>query len=160
LATRRSWAKFLRGVERALPRDTQLTPREATAADSKAVATVICAAYRLPPDLSPWFAGLVGRPGWRVWLAERDGQVVATGSLFVHGETAWLGVAATLAQHRGLGAQSALLAARVNAAAELGCRVLATETGEPTENEPNPSLDNIRRAGFTQISSRLNYASP
>ena len=158
--TRRSWAKFLRGVEPSSARDTELTLREATAADANAVATVVCTAYGLPPELTPWFAALVGRPRWRVWLAERDDYVVATGSLFVDGDTAWLGVAATLAQHRGLGAQSALLAARIHAAAEMGCRVIATETGEPTGNEPSPSLANIRRAGFAQMSSRLNYASP
>ncbi|MEA3178196.1 MAG: hypothetical protein QOI59_1719 [Gammaproteobacteria bacterium] len=159
-ATRPTWAKFLRETELMQARDTPFTLREAETADAKHISAVICAAYGLPDELTPWFASLVGRAGWRVWLAELDGDVVATGSLFAHGDTAWLGVAATLAQHRGLGAQSSLLAARICVAAQLGCRVIATETGEPRAGELSPSLNNIRRAGFVQVSSRLNYASP
>ena len=56
------------------------------------------------------------------------------------------------------GAQSALLAARIAVAADAGCTVLATETGESISGEKNPSLDNIRRAGFEQVCSRLNLA--
>jgi hypothetical protein len=37
--------------------------------------------------------------------------------------------------------------------------VLSTETGESIAGEPNPSLRNIRRAGFVQVCSRLNYAA-
>jgi hypothetical protein len=52
-----------------------------------------------------------------------------------------------------------MLAARINAAAAEGCTVLATETGESVAGEANPSLNNIRRAGFVQVCSRLNYAA-
>jgi GNAT superfamily N-acetyltransferase len=157
---RRSWAKFLRGAEAPpLPR-TDLRLREARPVDADAVAAVLCAAFGMPPVVGPWFGGLIGRPGWRVWVAEQGGRVVATGSLYVYRETGWLGAGATLADHRGHGAQTALLATRMAAAAEAGCRILATETGEPVKAEPNPSLSNIRRAGFVQICSRLNYASP
>jgi GNAT superfamily N-acetyltransferase len=66
---------------------------------------------------------------------------------------------ATLPEYRRRGAQTALLAARIAAAAAADCTVLATETGESIAGEPNPSLANIRRAGFTQACSRLNYAA-
>jgi L-amino acid N-acyltransferase YncA len=71
----------------------------------------------------------------------------------------WIGVGAALAECRGRGAQTALLATRIRTAAELGCHVISTETGEPVADEPNPSLTNIRRAGFVQVCSRLNYTS-
>jgi GNAT superfamily N-acetyltransferase len=92
-------------------------------------------------------------------IAESGGRPAATGAVFIAGETAWLGVGATLAEHRNRGAQSALLAARIAIAADAGCTVLATETGESIAGEVNPSLNNIRRAGFVQVCSRLNYAS-
>jgi GNAT superfamily N-acetyltransferase len=156
---RRSWAKFLRGPEPYAARPCALSVRPATPGDADAIARVVCSAYGTPASLAPWFAGLVGREGWRFVLAESDGQAAATGAAFVDGSTAWLGVGATLAEHRNRGAQGALLAARIALAADAGCTVLATETGQSIAGEVNPSLNNIRRAGFVQVCSRLNYAA-
>jgi GNAT superfamily N-acetyltransferase len=157
---RRTWAKFLRGTEPYIQRPTELVVREAKAGDAHAIAQIVCTAYGMPGMLAPWFEALVGRPGWRFVLAERAGAVAATGAVFVDGERAWLGIGATLEQHRKLGAQSALLAARIALAAQAGCSVLSTETGEAVSGEPNPSLSNIRRAGFEQVCSRINLAPP
>lgn len=156
---RRSWAKFLRDVDSPPSVRTEFLLREAVPADARPVADVITIAYGMPPIIGPWFAALVGRAGWRVWVAESEGRIVATGSIFIQGDRGWLGVGATLAEFRGHGAQSALLAARIRAANEHGCRVIGTETGEPVDAEPNPSLDNIVRAGFVKVCSRLNYSS-
>ena len=156
---RRTWAKFLRGPEPCAARPSALQARPAKPADADAIARVVCSAYATPTALAPWFATLVGRSGWRFVVAESNGQVAATGAVFVDDTTAWLGVGATLAEHRNRGAQSALLAARIALAAASGCTVLATETGESIAGEVNPSLNNIRRAGFVQVCSRLNYAA-
>lgn len=160
LPPRRSWAKFLRETRNLPAARTELRVRAATAADANAVAAVVCTAFGMPQAISPWFAALVGRPKWHVLLAEEHGRVVATGSLFVDAGVGWLGVGATLAEQRGQGAHGALLAARIAAAADLGCAVVATETGEPVDAEANPSLANIQRAGFVRVCSRLNYAAP
>ena len=156
---RRSWAKFLRAPEPWAAPPCALSVRPAEPDDADAIARVVCSAYGTPAALAPWFAAHVGRDGWRFVVAESDGQVAATGAAFVAGTAAWLGVGATLAEHRNRGAQSALLAARIALAAEAGCTVLATETGESIAGEVNPSLNNIRRAGFVQVCSRLNYAA-
>jgi GNAT superfamily N-acetyltransferase len=156
---RRTWAKFLRGPEPYAARPSALSVRPANARDADAIAQTACAAFGMPPALAPWFAALVGRPGWRFVVAEADGKVAATGAAFIDGETAWLGVGATLVEQRSRGAQSALLAVRIALAADLGCTVLATETGESIAGEVNPSLNNIRRAGFVQVCSRVNYAA-
>jgi hypothetical protein len=160
LAKRRSWAKFLRATREPPPTRTHLQVRTATAADAEAIGKVICSAYDMPPSIGPWFAALVGRPKWQVVVAEDAGRIVATGALFVDGDHGWLGAGATLAESRGAGAQSSLLALRVALAGDLGCKVVATETGEAIQNEPNPSLANIRRTGFVQVCSRLNFAAP
>jgi ribosomal protein S18 acetylase RimI-like enzyme len=55
--------------------------------------------------------------------------------------------ASTLPKARGRGAQSALVAARVRAAAELGLRWLVVETAQEVP-EGNSSLHNVRRLGF------------
>ena len=155
---RRTWAKFLRGPEPYSARPSTLTVRAGRPQDAAAVAKVVCAAYGMPTALEPWFAALVGRPGWTFVVAEADGRIAATGAVFIEGSAAWLGVGATLADYRNRGAQSALLAKRIAIAAGAGCTVIATETGESIAGEVNPSLNNIRRAGFVQVCSRLNYA--
>jgi len=137
-----------------------LSIRLAREADAPAVANVVATAYGMPPAIAPWFVNMVGRPHWQVGVAERDDFIVASGSLYVSGKYGWLGVGATLAEHRGHGAQSSLLAARIHAAREAGCELVVTETGDPINGEKNQSLDNIRRAGFEKVCSRVNYAAP
>jgi GNAT superfamily N-acetyltransferase len=80
--------------------------------------------------------------------------------LFVHGDTAWLGLGATLPEARGRGSQSALLARRIALAGELGCSLCVTETGESVVGRPSTSHRNILRAGFREQYLRPNYASP
>ncbi len=63
---------------------------------------------------------------------------------------AYLGLAGTLPEHRGKGAQNVLLAARIRRAAELGCDLVITETGERREDRPSGSYRNILRAGFRE----------
>lgn len=160
LPPRRSWAKFLRSPEVPPMPCSALRIRKAAASDADALAGVLRSAFGMPASIEPWFAALVGRPKWHVWVAEDNDRIVATGSLFVDADTAWLGAGGTLAEQRGKGAHNALIAARIAAAAELGCRIIATETGEPVQAEANPSLVNLRRAGFVQVCSRMNFQAP
>jgi GNAT superfamily N-acetyltransferase len=62
-----------------------------------------------------------------------------------------------LPEHRGKGAQSALLAARIHRAVELGCDLLVTETGEQRDDRPSNSYRNILRAGFTEDAVTANW---
>jgi GNAT superfamily N-acetyltransferase len=156
---RKAWAKFLRGPDARTAAADGLEVRLAEARDAETVGQLVCGAFGMPASLAAWFGALVGRPGWHVFVGEAAGRMVATGSMFVRGATAWLGIGATHTDFRNRGAQNAMLAARINAAAAEGCTVLATETGESVAGEPNPSLNNIRRAGFVQVCSRLNYAA-
>ncbi len=157
---RRAWAKFLR-TPTPLPLLPEPAPavRPATAADTSGVVHAMVTAFGLPASLGEWFGRLIGRPGWNVLVVEAEGRIVATGSVFIRDRTGWLGIGATLPDHRKRGAQTALLAARIATARDAGCTVVATETGESIAGEPNPSLANIRRAGFVQACSRANFAA-
>jgi hypothetical protein len=64
-----------------------------------------------------------------------------------------------LAEARRRNAHRAILAERLTLA--IGQRVthIATETGEPINSEPNPSLRNMYRLGFERVASRLNYVA-
>lgn len=149
-----AWQKFERGVE-PLRAPTELDITDASTPGD--FGFVIRATWGVPPDAERWLSGLVGRPGWHCLVAYDGGEPVAAGMLYAEGETGWLGVASTLVEHRGRGAQSGLLAARIERARELGLRLLVTETGALEDGDPGPSFRNIVRAGFEPAYVRPNY---
>jgi len=71
-------------------------------------------------------------------------------------EGTWLGMAGTLPEARGRGAQGALLRARSAGAPGL----VITETWVPPPGGHNTSLANMHRAGFITIAERANYQKP
>ena len=79
------------------------------------------------------------------------------GALFVHGPCGQLSGAATLPEARGRGAQSALMAARIALARDLGLSYVTAETGSETPENPNPSLHNMHRAGLETLYERRNW---
>jgi GNAT superfamily N-acetyltransferase len=100
------------------------------------------------PGTAFLFAAHVGRPSWTAYLAYESDDPVAFGSLRVDGDVGILYGAGTLAEHRGKGAQSALIAARIEDATAAGCKILTVETGEERNGVPNPSFRNLQRMGF------------
>jgi len=80
------------------------------------------------------------------------GKPIATSSLAVHGEVALLAGAATIPEARGRGAQRALLTARLQLAAGLGC-TLAVMGAAPG----SPSQRNAERSGFRIAYTRIKW---
>jgi ribosomal protein S18 acetylase RimI-like enzyme len=78
------------------------------------------------------------------FVAWDGGKPVGVGALIVGVGIGYLWGAATLETHRGMGAQSALIAARVSRLAELGCEWAVSETNTVAEI----SLRNLERMGF------------
>jgi len=115
------------------------------------------AAWGMPKGMTPWFTATVGRSGWRHYLGFDEETPVTAAALFVSERVGWLGFGATVPSHRGRGGQTGTLARRVKDAQELGCSLLVTETGDPSET-PNPSYDNIVRAGFELGYLRTEYS--
>jgi GNAT superfamily N-acetyltransferase len=155
LAPAYSWQKFEREPGR-VSGDTSLRIHEA---DDR-FGAIFSRAYDMPATFANWLGRLPGRPGWHCFAAFDGDEPVATGAMFVAAELGWLGMGATLPSHRGLGAQTALLAARVTLAAELGLALVVTETGVARTGMPGPSYRNILRAGFRESYVRPNYALP
>jgi GNAT superfamily N-acetyltransferase len=121
---------------------------------------VVAEGFGLPPTVAPWIGALAGRANWVCVMAFAGGTPIAAGAVYVNGDHAWLGLAATLASHRRHGAQNALLARRLSEAAARGARVAVTETGERLPDKPSNSYRNILRAGFEEMYLRQNYMSP
>ncbi len=108
-------------------------------------------------SLAPWFASTVGQSGWHHYAAFDGKEPVGFGALFVSGRLGWLGFASTRATHRKQGIQSAIIATRLRAAAELGCRLISVETADDTPEKPNPSTHNLVRMGFRVAYRRPNW---
>jgi GNAT superfamily N-acetyltransferase len=159
---RRGYAstKFARDASPAPRVETELVLEAVTPDRAAVFAEVFTRAYGVPPIVRPVLERLPSRRGWQCFLAFDDGAPAAAAALHVLGTVAWLGAAGTLPEHRGRGAQTALLAKRIDAARVAGCEVLVTETGEPVDGRPGASYRNVVRAGFEPTYVRQNFLSP
>ena len=154
-----AWTKFRRGLEPAAAPETDLTVERIGADRGEIFADVFQRAYGTPELLRPRLEQIPGEAGWQCFVAFADGAPAAGGAVFATDEVGWLGMAGTLPEFRRRGAQTALLAARIDAAREAGCGVVVTETGEPVDGRPSNSHRNIVRAGFEPVYVRQNYLS-
>ncbi len=157
LARSLSWAKVWRGVEAPPESASDLRIEQIAASGQADFARIGCTAFGAPPALAPWFGATVGRAGWRHYLGHAGDEPVTAAALFIMGDVGWLGFGATLPSHRRRGGQAATFARRIRDAAELGCRLLVTETGQDTPAQPNPSYHNMIRAGSELAYLRPNY---
>ena len=154
----RNWAKVWRATAEAPVAKTDLRVQEIDATQADAFGAIVTAAFELPTAGSAARA-LIGRRGWRHYLGFDGDRPVSAAAMFtVEGEgIAWLGFGATLIEARGRGGQSAMFARRVQDAAQSGCWLAISETGEDAPEEPNPSYRNMIRAGFQLAYLRPNY---
>lgn len=132
----------------------------AIADEVRRAAEIYCAAFDADRVLAPVLASLFGHPCWQFVVARSGGEPVAVGVLHVQGGAAYLMGGATLPRFRSRGAQSALIAARVARAHELGCRVVAARTGEAVAGDRQHSHHNMVRNGFAVVGRAVSFAPP
>jgi GNAT superfamily N-acetyltransferase len=121
-------------------------------------AHVIVTGFGMPSEHLPsLLVGAAKSPSTHAFAAWDGDSMVAGASLVVRGEVGHLAGAATLASHRGRGAQSALIAARIQAARDTGVCTLYAETGKPERTGDNSSLNNLIRAGLWPLYDRINW---
>jgi GNAT superfamily N-acetyltransferase len=170
----RGWAKHLGPAEvETRPRSklqvVQLGPeaRVGTRSEprlSDAWAELAVQTFGFPVPFVRWLRALGGRERWRLYLALDGETPVATGALFLSesevGLVGQLTFAGTLPEYRGRGAQSALLARRVQDARAAGARWIVSETDEERPDRPNPSTRNLIRLGFPVAYVRANWGPP
>lgn len=150
-------AKLWRKAERGMRADTTLQIREIGPDDGALYGATVAVGHGVPPEIAAVQAALVGRPGWRHYLALDGQRPVAGAALYVRNGIAWCGFGSTIPEARGRGAHSTLLARRIHDAAAMRCDLVACETMEETTNQPNPSYRNMRRAGFQLAYLRQNW---
>ncbi|MGH7726733.1 MAG: GNAT family N-acetyltransferase [Candidatus Eiseniibacteriota bacterium] len=125
--------------------------------EADAFAAIDARGFGYPREVEPWTAALVGRPGWRHYMAF-DGDIpVGTGAMFTEDQVGWFGFAATLEAYRGRGVQSSLIAFRLAEARLLGLETIVVETAEDLPERPAPSYRNLIRLGFRTLYARDNW---
>ena len=154
----RNWAKVWRSPAEAPDVQTGLRIEEIGPDKANAFGAIVAAAFEIPAVGAAGVA-IVGRPGWHAYLGFDGIEPVNAAAMFiVEGEgVAWLGFGATLPEARGRGGQSAMFARRLRDAAQLGCWLAISETGEDLPEDPNPSYRNMVRAGFHLAYLRPNF---
>jgi len=95
----------------------------------------------------------LGKEGFTHFMAFDGVRPMAVGALAVFERLGYLTTAVTAEGDRGRGAHSALIAARIAKARELGCTAVAVETLTILER----SLRNLERAGFRVVFEKEVY---
>jgi GrpB-like predicted nucleotidyltransferase (UPF0157 family) len=151
------WNKFYRTTEPVIIPDTELEIIEINNKHKKDFSEVVTTVFEIPVSLKGIFEGIVVKHNWYHHMAYDKNKPVAAGSMYVYGDTAWFGIATTLSEYRGRGAQSSIIARRINKAHELGCKWISVETAGHSDEWPNPSFLNLLKYGFNFMYQRPNF---
>lgn len=153
-----SWVKLAGSSDVAVELPTDLRVDAVGPNDLTAWADVVFRGFGMPAGhLSSIAAASAGRGAIQAFGVWHNSTLVAGASLaIVDGVGALLG-AATLPEYRGRGAQSALIAVRAQSARRAGVDRVVAETGVPTTEGANPSLNNLLRAGLVPLYERANW---
>jgi GNAT superfamily N-acetyltransferase len=133
--------------------------RELSAAETEGMSLIFAAALDLSDLATVPLLGLPELEGWHCYTAYLDEREVACGSLLLRGRIAVLGLDATLADARGRGCQTALIARRLRVAAAAGCEIaLAAACDIPAERAA--AARNLQRAGFVEAGRSIGWRRP
>ncbi|MEU6206471.1 GNAT family N-acetyltransferase [Micromonospora musae] len=154
-----SWVKLAAPIEQVRPgAGTRLRVAPVGGSDAVEWAQVVLRGFGMPIEgLAEMLAASVDHPQFRPYGVWDGADLVGGANLFVRGPVGALNAGSTLPSHRNLGVQSALIAARAEAARAAGCRWLIAETGQPAEGTKNQSLANLERAGLRVRYARQNW---
>lgn len=144
------YANLFRRTDPPASAKTRLNIRRIGNGEAETFARVFSEIFAEPSDRLTWIAAAVGAPGFSHYLAYDGDRAVATGLLFVEGDRGWMGWAGTLTPYRRRGAHSALIAARLKRAGELGAKRVVCATLEPKPGRPSGSYRDLLRQGFVQ----------
>ncbi|MGD9903412.1 MAG: GNAT family N-acetyltransferase [Vicinamibacterales bacterium] len=140
-----------------------VTVRPATPGEADAWAEVAADGWSELPEVVPFVRAIGGvyarMPAARCFLAEIDGRAAAAGVLVVHEGVALLGGASTRPAWRRRGAQLALLAARLDAARQLGCDLAMMSARPGSDSQRNAERHGFRIA-YTRIKWRRRPGGP
>ncbi|MBT3305987.1 MAG: hypothetical protein HN377_05830 [Alphaproteobacteria bacterium] len=157
LTPHRRWMTFIHNGSDVPDSGSDLEVRQIGPDHGEDFGKIVAAGFDFAAPTIPALARLADRPKWSIFMGFADGQPAAVGALFVDRGVGWCDFGATSKDFRRRGGQRAMLAARVQAAMDMGCDLIATETGEAVEGDAQHSYHNIQWAGFEEAYLRDNY---
>lgn len=157
---RRRMIHLVREADRVPRVSTVFQVGRAKAHEVLAAATLFCASFDIDHVMAPVIASLYGSPRWQFVTARARDEIAAAGILYLDDDIGYLLGSATAPRFRGMGAQRALIAARLELAQGRGCRAVTAHTGEPVLGDLQHSYRNMVRNGFTPIGCSTSYAPP
>ena len=144
------------GIEKLNTETPFFEVREIADGEEELWANVSADGWNLPPEFDVFIRGfgkaMANTTGSHPMIALYDGLPVATGGLFLGDGIALLAGASTIPSARKKGAQSALLAARLQLAQQKGCDI-AMMCAQPG----TPSQRNAQRNGFCIAYTRIKW---
>ncbi len=152
-----NWVKLYRKIDDPLPEPAEMEIKEIGPEEGNAFAEIVATGFDWPDSIIPMISSAIGKPGWHFYMAYDNGVPIATGANYIDGRYCWIDFAATLPEHRGKGAQTALAVRRLEDAKKLDCKWLVVETAEQTPEKEAPSYRNMIRLGFNVAYVRPNY---
>lgn len=156
----RAWQKFERDAGSVEPKECDLEVKKIGADNGVDFAKIVCAGFDLGEQAEPWLALLPSCEHWHVFMTFSEGEPAGVGAIYIRDGVGWLDFASTAPEFRCRGSQGAILAARINYAAELGCSKIFTCTGVDVPGDPQHSYSNILKYGFNTTYERKNFAPP
>jgi len=152
-----NWVKLYRDNSPVKDIESDLVVEQTGKHEAKDFADILIKSFEWDDKLYKWFFDFVQRDNWIHYLGYFKNKPIAAASMFIEGEFAWLGFAATLKEHRNLGAQHALIRQRFIDGLNNGCRHFIAETAEDKAEKKSQSSFNLVDMGFKKIYSRPNY---
>ncbi|WP_238392383.1 GNAT family N-acetyltransferase [Paenibacillus antri] len=121
--------------------DDSVRIRELGKEEADLYATIHCRGTGLGDEGIPYVARnnevLMGRAGWRFYVAERQGIPGAVGVMYAKDRTASLTFAATLQEYRSRGLHTALLARRLSEARAARCELVVGQAAYASQSYRN-----------------------
>ena len=152
-----SWITFYKDTSPVKSAGCDLEIREVTKEKAKDFAFMLNTVFDFPHEFDDVIASTVGTDPWVNFMAFENDKPAGSAGVCITGETAYLSFANVLPEYRRRGIQGELLKLRIDAARDRGAKWIFVDTGEDSEEHPNPSYWNILRCGFRLMYNRPNY---
>ena len=154
-----NWSKLLRGSKPSdVPTNPNLEIKKVDKSNASLYGQIIFMSFDWEDSRLPeWLASTVGMQGYDHYLVYYKKKAIAAGALYTENDMGAMAFAGTLADFRGLGAQTLLLKTRINEAVNKGAKYICAETAEQQFNRPVKSYQNMVNLGFRLAYNRPNW---
>lgn len=151
------WVTFYRDTSPIESKGTDLDIREVTKEHTADFAYILNEVFDFPHEFDGVVSSTVGTEPWMNFMAFDGSKPAGSAGICITGDCAYLSFANVLPEYRRRGIQGELLKRRIDAARKRGVKWIFVDTGEDSEENPNPSYWNILRSGFRLMYNRHNY---